>query len=115
MKQEVFIVKIDEKLAGVSIYETKYKSYYFRLSCVHPDHRPGLIGYMLASTQPESGKNYLTWIDDNNLEAIKLNTFLGYKEDGTKNYIFVKTLLLKKSRINEIRYFLLKIACAICH
>lgn len=90
LKQEVFIVKIDEKLAGVSIYETKYKSYYFRLSCVHPDHRPGLIGYMLASTQPESGKNYLTWIDDNNLEAIRLNTFLGYKLDGIKNYIFIK-------------------------
>lgn len=90
LKQEVFIVKIDEKLAGVSIYETKYKSYYFRLSCVHPDHRPGLIGYMLASTQPESGNNYLTWIDDNNLEAIRLNTFLGYKLDGIKNYIFIK-------------------------
>ena len=45
---------------------------------------------MLASTQPESGKNYLTWIDDNNLEAIRLNTFLGYKLDGIKNYIFIK-------------------------
>ncbi|WP_164468960.1 hypothetical protein [Aliarcobacter cryaerophilus] len=90
LKKEVFIVKVDNKLAGVSIYEKKHKNYYFRLSCVHPNHRPGLIGYMLASTQPESGKNYSTWIDDNNLEAIKLNTFLGYKLDGLKNYIFIK-------------------------
>lgn len=45
---------------------------------------------MLASTTPQNGENYSTWIDDNNLEAIKLNTFLGYKEDGTQNYIFVK-------------------------
>ena len=90
LKEEVFIVTVDYKLAGVSIYEKKNKNYYFRLSCVHPNHRPGLIGYMLASTTPQNGENYSTWIDDNNLEAIKLNTFLGYKEDGTKNYIFVK-------------------------
>ncbi|MDN5078308.1 MBL fold metallo-hydrolase [Aliarcobacter butzleri] len=90
LKKEVYIIKVDNKLAGVSIYEKRDKNYYFRLSCVHQNHRPGLIGYMLASTSPQNGSNYFTWIDDNNFEAIKLNTFLGYKIDGTKNYIFVK-------------------------
>ncbi len=89
LNKEVFIVKVDDKLAGVSIYEKKYKNYYFRLSCVNQNHRPGLIGYMLASTSPQDGSNYSTWIDDKNFEAIKLNTFLGYKPDGIKNYIFV--------------------------
>lgn len=95
LKEEVFIVKVDNKLAGVSIYEKKYKNYYFRLSCVHPNHRPGLIGYMLASTSPKNGSNYSTWIDDNNLEAIKLNTFLGYKLDGTRNHIFIRNKEIK--------------------
>lgn len=89
-KEEVFVVKIDNKLAGVSIYEKREKNYYFRLSCVHQNHRPGLIGYMLASHSPENGMSYSTWIDDCNVEAIKLNTALGYKKDGTKNYIFIK-------------------------
>ncbi|MCT7582043.1 MBL fold metallo-hydrolase [Aliarcobacter butzleri] len=90
LKKEVFIIKVDNKLAGVSIYEKRHKNYYFRLSCVHPDHRPGLIGYMLASTSPKDGNIYSAWVDDKNLEAIKLNTLLGYKIDGTKNYIFIK-------------------------
>lgn len=90
LNKEVFIVKVDDKLAGVSIFEKRDKNYYFRLSCVHQKHRPGLIGYMLASTSPQDGSNYSTWIDDNNIEAIKLNTFLGYKPDGVKNYIFVQ-------------------------
>lgn len=90
LREEVYIIRIDNELAGVSIFEKRDKNYYFRLSCVHQKHRPGLIGYMLASTSPQNGSNYSTWIDDNNIEAIKLNTFLGYKPDGVKNYIFVQ-------------------------
>lgn len=90
LREEVYIIRIDNELAGVSIFEKRDKNYYFRLSCVHQKHRPGLIGYMLASTSPQNGSNYSTWIDDNNIEAIKLNTFLGYKLDGIKNYIFIK-------------------------
>ncbi len=90
LRKEVYIIKVDNKLAGVSIYEKRHRNYYFRLSCVHPNHRPGLIGYMLASSSPKDGSNYYAWIDDKNLEAIKLNTLLGYKMDKTKNYIFVK-------------------------
>lgn len=64
--------------------------FYFRLSCVHKTHRPGIIGYALASSAPSSARTLTTWINDSNIEAITLNTALGYKPDGLKNYIFIK-------------------------
>lgn len=89
--KEIYVIKIDNILAGVSIYQKKSEDkYYFRLSCVHPHHRPGIIGYILASDSPKNGANYSTWIDDTNAEAIKLNSHLGFIPDELQNYIFIK-------------------------
>lgn len=94
--KEIYIIRIDNMLAGVSIYQKKSNDkYYFRLSCVHSHHRPGIIGYMLASNSPKDGANYSTWIDNTNSEAIKLNSHLGFMPDKLQNYIFIKNLEMK--------------------
>lgn len=89
-KDEIYVVKINQKIAGTAIYEKLGKNYYFRLSCVDKKYRNGFIGYILASNLLSENTNYKTWIDDENSLAINLNKKIGYRQDGLKNYIFVK-------------------------
>ena len=45
LKQAVFVVRLENVVAGVAIYELKQKICYFRLNCVRQDFQNGLIGY----------------------------------------------------------------------
>ena len=75
-----------------AIFEIKEKICYFRLNCVKKEFQNGLIGFALASApkQMQEAQTFYTWINDENKEAVRLNSALGYKPDGLKNYIFIK-------------------------
>ncbi len=88
--KELNVIKNEEKLLGFAIYVRETYGYDFRLSCVNPQYQYGLAGYSLLSHIPEGGSKNICWIDDNNLPAIRLNTSIGFKKDGLKNYIFVR-------------------------
>lgn len=88
----MYVVKIEEIIAGVSIYQKNCDNYYFRLSCVHPKYRPGFIGYMLAASSPNKNGRCIAWVDDDNIEAKKLNASLGYEKDGLKNNILIRKI-----------------------
>ena len=92
LKQAVFVVRLENIVAGVAIYELKQKICYFRLNCVRQDFQNGLIGYALASApeQMQEAQVFYAWMHDENSEAIRLNQALGYKPDGLKDYIFIK-------------------------
>ena len=92
LKQAVFVVRLENVVAGVAIYELKQKICYFRLNCVRQDFQNGLIGYALASApeQMQEAQVFYAWMHDENSEAIRLNQALGYKPDGLKDYIFIK-------------------------
>ncbi len=90
-KEEIFIIKQDNEIAGIAIYEKKgaKDTYYLRLTCVHPDYRGRSIGYYLISGLPLENKRCTAWIDDDNKIAKKLDIGVGYKADGLKNYILI--------------------------
>lgn len=87
--KELYIVK-NNIIVGIAIYIKNGNNYYFRLSCVHPDYRNGFIGYILASNIPSDANKVVTWIDNNNESAKKLNLGIGYKPDNLQNHIFIK-------------------------
>ena len=88
----VFVIKQERAIAGAAIFEIKEKICYFRLNCVKKEFQNGLIGFALASApkQMQEAQTFYTWINDENKEAVRLNSALGYKPDGLKNYIFIK-------------------------
>ena len=88
----VFVIKQERAIAGTAIFEIKEKICYFRLNCVKKEFQNGLIGFALASApkQTQEAQTFYTWINDENKEAVRLNSALGYKPDGLKNYIFIK-------------------------
>ncbi|MGB6329958.1 MAG: MBL fold metallo-hydrolase [Halarcobacter sp.] len=87
--KELYIVK-NNIIVGIAIYIKNGNNYYFRLSCVHPDYRNGFIGYILASNIPSDANKVITWVDNNNESAKKLNLGIGYKPDNLQNHIFIK-------------------------
>lgn len=88
--KEVFVVKNKQYLLAFAIYIKKPYGYDFRLNCVNPKYESGLVGYSLVSYLPEDGNKYICWINDLNTSTIRLNTNIGFKKDGLKNYIFVR-------------------------
>ena len=89
--EELFVIK-SKDILGFVIYKKMPYGYDFRLSCVTPKYRAGLIGYNFVASLPIDGKKCTCWIDDANFPAIRLNESIGFKKDGLKNYIFVRNL-----------------------
>ncbi|MCR4942702.1 MAG: GNAT family N-acetyltransferase, partial [Campylobacter sp.] len=89
-RQEVFIIEINSIIAGVSIYEKKANKCYLRLYCVHENFRGKKLGTMLVSSAPKYANSFYAWIDDKNEQSIRICTKMAYKNDGLKNYIFIR-------------------------
>jgi len=89
--QELFIIK-NKDILGFVIYKKVPYGYDFRLSCVTPKYRAGLIGYNFVANLPSDGKRCTCWIEDNNSPAIRLNESIGFTRDGLKNHIFVRNI-----------------------
>lgn len=88
-KEEVYVIKDRNTIAGVAIYQKNDSSNYLRLFCVHPDYRKKSIGYKLTAGLPDGNKPCIAWINDNNHISININQKIGYKKSYLKNYIFI--------------------------
>lgn len=86
--EELYVIK-NKEILGFVIYKKVPYGYDFRLSCVTPKYRAGLIGYNFVANLPNDGKKCTCWIEDTNLSAIRLNESIGFKQEGLKNHIFV--------------------------
>lgn len=89
--EELYVIK-NKDILGFVIYKKMPYGYDFRLSCVAPKYRAGLIGYNFVANLPLDGKKCTCWVDDDNISAIRLNESIGFIRDGLKNYIFVRNL-----------------------
>lgn len=89
-KKELYIIKIDDNIAGVSIFQKEGISYQYRLLCVNQEYRSQAIAKKLSLHSPPNVKNFTAWIDDKNIASININENLGFSKDGLKNYIFIK-------------------------
>lgn len=87
-RDELYIIKINNEIAGASIFQKEGVSYQFRLLCVNKNFRNRSIAKMLSLNSPINVKIFTAWIDDKNIASININQKIGFRKDGLKNDIF---------------------------
>ena len=90
---QVLKIIINNKIAGVLLFEDVGKRSYARALCVSPEYQNSFVGYSLLSDyvnnhRPEETTLFYLWVDEANTNVKKLHDGFGYRFDGLKNYIF---------------------------
>ena len=91
---QVLKICIDKKLAGVLLFETFGKKSYLRSICVADEFMGKNAGLSLLQNyierNRESTKLFYLWVESTNKKAIRLYEKFGYKDDGLRQYIYLK-------------------------
>ncbi len=91
--KSVLKVSINNEIAGVLLFQDSKSKSYVRCLCVREEYQNSVIGYSLMAKyfnlHLDSGiKLIYLWVDSENESVRKLHDRFGFKEDGTRNYIF---------------------------
>lgn len=95
VEKNVLKIDVQDKIAGVLLYEDTGVKSYARALCVSPDFKGGAVGYSLLARyfnqhSEDRTKLFYLWVDEKNKSVKKLHDRFGYREDGLKDYIFKK-------------------------
>lgn len=84
----------DGKLAGVLLFESFGKKSYLRCICVAKEYSGKKLGRSLLESyikkNREGTKLFYLWVESTNKSANCLYESVGYKDDGLKEYIYLK-------------------------
>ena len=94
-EQKILKISINNKIAGVLLFDDFGKRSYARALCVDPEYQNSFVGYSLLADyfkkhDEDKTRLFYLWVDEANDSVKKLHDRFGYKVDGMKNYIFRK-------------------------
>lgn len=95
LERKVLKIEIENKMAGVYIFEDTGIKSYGRTLCVAQEYQDNILGYSLLANYRNRHLNvttlFYTWVHQENRRSRALQQkHFGYQEDGLKNYVFKK-------------------------
>ena len=92
-RKQMLIIKDDEKLCGVLIFESTGVTWYLRYWYTAPEYRNKGVGAKLLRTALVLGKDtkrQLFWVISDNDNAIKRYEHYGFKREDMNDYVIIK-------------------------